>query len=260
MMYRASSKSCSSFLSVFGVYLKLIYNFPVSMAKIRKFSAFLLSTIFFTGIYSVSMAQSYYEETPRTFYGGLLAGANFTQVDGDNFAGYHKAGLNVGGIVYTQFAPRFAASIEILFSQKGSRAHQTQPSNSRQFLIQKYNIDLNYAEVPLMLNYFDRKKAHVGAGFSYSQLISSKESVVTSDPSVNAIDMNDKYPFKKYDVNFLLGGSIHLFKGIFLGLRFQYSMLPIRKTIHPELGRAEQYSNAYVLRVMYLFGTNEKPY
>jgi hypothetical protein len=230
------------------------------MAKNRKFGALLLFAMLLAAFSQAVNAQSYYEETQRTFYGGLLAGTNFTQVDGDNFAGYHKVGLNVGGIVYTQFAERFAASLEILFSQRGSRAHQTQPSNRQQFLISKYNIDLNYAEVPIMLNYFDRKKAHAGAGFSYAQLISSKETVVTTDASVNAIDLNDQYPFKKYDVNFLLGGSLHLYKGIFLSLRFQYSLLPVRKSIHPELGRAEQYNNSYVLRIMYLFGTEEKPY
>src|ERR1043165_3946882 len=45
----------------------------------------------------------YYEEIPRAFYGGLVVGANFAQVDGDNYAGYHRIGINAGGIVYTRF-------------------------------------------------------------------------------------------------------------------------------------------------------------
>ncbi|WP_276134925.1 porin family protein [Polluticoccus soli] len=230
------------------------------MAKNRKFGAFLLSAVFLMAFSTATRAQSYYEEVPRTFYGGLLAGTNFTQVDGDNYAGYHKVGLNVGGIVYTRFADKFAGSLEILFSQRGSRAHQEQRSNHRLFIIQKYNIDLNYAEVPIMFNYFDKKKAHAGAGFSYSQLISSKETVLTTDPTVNALDFEKEYPFKKYDVNFILGGGLRLYKGLFLNLRFQYSLVPVRKDIHPELGRAEQYNNSYVLRLMYLFGTEEPKY
>jgi hypothetical protein len=47
-------------------------------------------------------AQRYYDDDYRTFYGGLIAGTNFTQVDGDNFAGYHKVGFNVGGVVYSR--------------------------------------------------------------------------------------------------------------------------------------------------------------
>ncbi|MCD6063902.1 MAG: hypothetical protein K0R82_1813 [Flavipsychrobacter sp.] len=231
------------------------------MAKNRKFGALLWVTLLSAAFCSTIKAQSYYEETPRTFYGGLLAGTNFTQIDGDNFAGYHKVGFNVGGIVYTKFADHFAGSMEILFSQKGSRAHQMQRSNHAQFNILKYNIDLNYAEVPVMLNYFDKKRAHAGAGFSYSQLISSKEVVVVDNPAqLGPVDFENDYPFKKYDVNFLLGGGLRLYKGLFLNLRFQYSLVPIREKIHPELGRAEQYSNLYVLRLMYLFGTEDKPY
>jgi hypothetical protein len=232
------------------------------MAKSRQFAAFLAIMSVLIGFWQQSLAQSsYYEEVQRTFYGGLVAGANFTQIDGDNFAGYHKAGINVGGRVYAHLAPKVAASIEILFSQKGSRAHQAQLSNihnSQQYLIHKYNIDLNYAEVPVMINYFDRDKAHIGVGLSYSQLINSREFVVTDRPFTPGVDLNEDYPFKKFDLNWLIGGSIHLWKGIFLDVRFQYSLIPIRTKIDPYLGRADQYSNMYVLRLMYLFGTEQK--
>src|SRR5688500_17244565 len=66
-------------------------------------------------------AQSYYVEGDNTFYGGPVLGFNFTQVDGDNYAGYNKVGLNIGGIVYTKFGSDFAASMEISYTQKGSR-------------------------------------------------------------------------------------------------------------------------------------------
>jgi hypothetical protein len=223
------------------------------MAKIRKFAAFIFITCLLSAFSAKVYAQNYYEEDPRTFYGGLLLGGNFSQVDGDNFAGYHKAGLNAGGIVYAQMAPHLAASIEILFSQKGSRAHKSQPTNSRAYSIYRYDIKLNYAEVPLMLNYFDKRKSHFGAGLSYSQLISSKEVVETDPVMATPIDFEKDYPFKKIDINFLVGFNLHLVKGLFLNGRFQYSLIPIRKNIHPEFGRSEQFSNLWTMRLMYLF-------
>src|SRR5207249_3932615 len=69
--------------------------------------------------------SDYYEEVPRTFIGGLIVGCNFTQVDGDNYAGYHRAGLNAGGIVYANLGDHLAASLEILYSQKGSRSNSS---------------------------------------------------------------------------------------------------------------------------------------
>ena len=184
----------------------------------------------------------------RTFYGGLILGGNFCQVDGDNFAGFHKVGLNAGGVVYIKLDQHIAASMEVLFSQKGSRATTPQVLASG-FYILKYGIDLNYAEVPIMINYFDKRKSHFGGGLSYSQLASSNEYITTNPPT--AYDLS-KYPFKKSDLNLLLSGSLHLYKGFFLNLRFQYSLISIRNTV-PNVTRGAQFNNLWAVRVMYLF-------
>ncbi len=223
------------------------------MTKIRKFAALVTAAVVWMSFNSEVKAQNpsnYYIEDPRTFYGGVLAGANFSQVDGDSYAGYHKVGFNIGGIVYTQFAEHLAASLEILFSQKGSRGHKTQESGTGT-IITGYNIDLNYAEIPIQINYFDKRKSHFGGGFSYSQMISSRERIVTNppDPAI----AGKEYPFRKSDINFVLGGNLHLIKGLFLNARFQYSLIPIRKDIPPGYGRAEQFNNVWTVRLMYLF-------
>lgn len=223
------------------------------MYKSRKTAAILSVIVFLTGLSLRTFAQNpsnYYIEEPRTFYGGLILGTNFTQVDGDSYAGYHKIGLNAGGVVYARLAEHLAASVEILFSQKGARSNGAQPSSSQAVLINTQNINLNYAEIPVQINYFDKRKSHFGGGFSYSRLISSKETVRTSPATTYDAD---KYPFKKSDVNFILGGNLHLWKGLFLHLRFQYSVLPIRKEIDKEFGRGEQYNNMWTFRLMYLF-------
>ncbi len=221
------------------------------MVKFRKIT--LLIVVLVAGLVNNTSAQNYYIDNERTFYGGLLAGSTFSQVDGDNFAGYSKPGVTVGGIVYAELAHKLAASIEILYTQKGSKSNEEKRSNSNIYYITDYRIDLNYAEVPIMLNYFDKRKSHFGAGISYSQLISYKENVTTQPAFPNTIDLDD-YPFKKYDINFLISGSLHLYKGLFLTYRFQYSMVPVRKNIYQEFGRAEQYNNMHVLRLMYLWG------
>lgn len=223
------------------------------MNKIRHFALFaiiLSGAACFPGMATAQNPSDYYIDDPRTFYGGLLLGTNLSQVDGDSYAGYHKAGLNVGGIVYAHLAEKLAASLEILFSQKGSRGHKEQISGAAN-LITRYRIDLNYAEIPLQINYFDRRKSHFGGGLSYSHLISSKEVIETNPPDPNIVSMN--FPFRKSDLNFVLGGNLHLIKGLFLNLRFQYSLISIRKDIPPGYGRAEQFNNMWTVRLMYLF-------
>ena len=222
------------------------------MVKIRKFAALLLFAIVWISFTERAQAQNpsnYYVEDPRTFYGGLVLGGNFSQVDGDSYAGYHKVGLNAGGIVYIHLEEKLAASMEILFSQKGSRGHRVQESGIQGTYIQKYKINLNYAEVPIQLNYFDRRRSHFGGGLSYSQLITSKEEINTYNGPV----ATDSFNFRKADLNLVLGGNVHIWNGFFVNLRFQYSLIPIRKNIPPGFGRSEQFNNMWVVRLMYLF-------
>jgi len=221
------------------------------MVKFRKIT--LLLVVLMAALANNTRAQSYYVDNERTFYGGLLVGSTFTQVDGDNFAGYTKAGVTVGGIAYAQLANKVAGSVEILYTQKGSKSKEQKFSNSNVYFIKDYRIDLNYAEIPVMINYFDKRRSHFGAGVSYAQLINYKESVTTQPQFPSTIDLDD-YPFKKYDINFLISGSLHLYKGLFLTYRFQYSMVPVRTNIYKEFGRAEQYNNMHILRLMYLWG------
>jgi hypothetical protein len=215
----------------------------------RTLSLLLIVLLYATGV-KAQNPKNYYVEEPRTFFGGLILGANFTQVDGDSYAGYRNVGLNTGVIVYAQLAPKVAASLELLFSQKGARSNGPQPSSSKAFLITKQNITLNYAEIPVQINYFDKHKSHFGAGLSYSRLVGSKETIQTSpDQHYKA----DEYPFKKSDLNFIIGGQLHLKGGFFAGLRFQYSILSIRDDVDREFGRSEQFNNMFALRLMYLF-------
>jgi hypothetical protein len=218
----------------------------LKVTKLALYFSIVLAFLFTSSAY----AQKYYEDDYRTFFGGLLFGTNFSQVDGDNYAGYNKTGLNMGGIMYARLDADLALSMELLFSQKGAFGKNPILSTDGNFSIYDYKIKLNYAEIPIMLNYFDRRKSHFGAGLSYSQLVNSNETFQSDKIYPTSLDA---YPFKKTDLNFLLSGNLHLTKGFFLNIRFQYSMFPIRTELPPGLSRREQFSNMWVMRLMYLF-------
>ena len=234
----------------------------VSMFKSNKIGAYIICIILFNLFSANIWAQdqdpemNYYVEVPRVFYGGLLVGTNFSQIDGDYYAGYHKLGLNVGGIAYAQLHKHLALSMEILYSEKGSKissndALRLAQINGAVYAVTDYGIKLNYAEVPIMINYFDKRKSHAGIGFAYGRLVSATESMTTS-PAPPPIDLT-KYEFRKDALDAIAGVDLHLWKGLFLNFRFQYSLLPVRDNIPPYFARAKQYSNMYILRLMYLF-------
>ena len=232
------------------------------MNKSRKFAALIIIAVFLIAFTGTTYAQEeddgephgLYVERPKVFRGGAVVGANFAQVDGDYFAGYHKIGLNAGGIVYAQLAKRVALSMELLYSQKGSKSNIGEPSLTLQnVFIAKYGISANYIELPIMINYFDKRKSHAGIGVSYSRLINSKETLqIDSNNVIKDIDLNNKYPFVANNFDFLAGVDLNLWKGLFLNIRFQYSIIPIRTDIPPNYSRADQYNNLWVVRLMYL--------
>lgn len=219
--------------------------------KIFRFQPLLFICLLGSSMAFAQNPKNYYVEEPKTFVGGLIAGANFTQVDGDSYKGYRNIGLSTGVVVYAQLLPQMAASLEILYSQKGAKSNGPQLSNGGITIITKQNITLNYAEVPVQLNFFDHKKNHFGAGLSYSQLINSKEVINVNNPSVKYDP--DQYPFKKMDINLILSGQLRVYKGLFAGVRFQYSMLSIRDNVDAEFGRAQQFNNVFAIKMMYLF-------
>lgn len=214
-----------------------------------KISVFFLLVVLVLHRNKAVAQENFYLENERTFYGGLVAGTNLAQVDGDDFAGYTKKALNVGGIVYIKLGGNLALSTEILYSQKGSKSKVPQELSAG-YVITSYGINLNYAEIPLLINYFDKRKSHFGGGFSYSRLASSSE-YITTNP-VQVFNLNN-YPFKKSDYNLILAGNLHMYKGLFLNIRFQYSIVPIRDKIPQSYTKAPQYNNLWVIRLMYLF-------
>jgi Outer membrane protein beta-barrel domain len=197
-------------------------------------------------------AQHYYEEDPKVFSGGLIAGANFTQVDGDTYYGYHKLGLNIGGLVYVHFSKVFAASMELIYSQKGSRG-ETVIDDGNGTYVEKYFMNLNYVEVPLLLHLVV-KGVDVAAGGSYGYLVKSSEWVETDYPIVVSSAANY---FNSTDINYIIGLGYKVYKQLYAEGRFQYSLLPIRPTDRVPVGftygNAGQFNNMISLRFVYYF-------
>lgn len=206
-------------------------------------------------LYTPCVYSQYNADDERTFHGGLTLGSTFAQVDGDNFAGYHKVGVQAGGLVWIKLAERATCSIEMLYNQKGSRAASTQLpklGNDLSTILTDYRIQLNYLEVPLSVHYFDKKANHVGLGIAYGQLVKSKERY--RDEFGNVFEQDARlYPFRKYDINLQLNAGAHLKGGFFVSIRYAYSMMSVRNTYNFITGRPQQFNNLWTTRLMYMF-------
>ena len=225
------------------------------MNKSRKFGAITVIVFFLTVFCGVRQVFAQVEDdengNKRIFSIGLLAGGNFCQVDGDNFAGYYKTGLNAGGIAYAKIRKNTALSFELLYSEKGARGNINRFSGTDSFYyISNYNVSLKYVQIPVMINFFDQHRSHLGVGVSYARLLNYTENV-TTDP-VYPFHL-DKYQFRKGDLSIVASAQMHIWKGLFAGLRFDYSLIPARKNVPPRISRSAQYNNVWTVRLMYLF-------
>ena len=68
----------------------------------------------------------------QQFHGGIMAGLAGTQVAGDSYSGFKKAGIFAGGFVSLDVGGESSMRMEITYFQKGSRENPTEKNgNSR---------------------------------------------------------------------------------------------------------------------------------
>jgi hypothetical protein len=197
-------------------------------------------------------SRNFFQNDSQPFYGGFLLGANISTVEGDTYGGYHKVGLNTGVTVYATILPSFLASMELIYSQKGSRGVKVAESYYAGTFVERYYLDLNYVEVPVVFHYLFTSQLSVGLGGSYAQLIKSKEEAVTDQPVSLRPDIN---VFRKEDYNFIFDGGFQIGDGLFFNARYQFSLATIRDWDRIPVGfgyGGAQYNNSFSFRLMYL--------
>ncbi len=225
--------------------------FPVKISpKVRKILPITLISL----CTAVLHVRAQYDYTQAHWTGGLLAGANISQVDGDGYKGYNKLSPELGGIIYIpvpglEFGQGCLAwSMEVLYSGQGASGFG---SGNGSFM-QSQDIRLTYAALPLQLNYWrGPRKSIYGAGLAIGYLAASEEKIVTRSGQLY------QFPFRKIDVSFVATANFHLGAGFFITPRFQYSLLSIRKKQQDltAFGREDQFNNVVGLKLMYLFNT-----
>jgi opacity protein-like surface antigen len=155
----------------------------------------------------------------QNFDAGIVAGFAATQVDGDTYSGYNKAGPIVGIWVGRRINHQLYARMELRYIQKGSYEKKVQDGATTGY----YRMRLNYFEIPLILGY------RFGNGFN--ALIG-----LSSGYLGRAVEMNQfgPYPsediqkFQKFELAGMGGIEYNQSEHWAFNAVFSYSILPIR--------------------------------
>lgn len=178
------------------------------------------------------------------FDGGVLVGLNASQVDGDNYSGYHKPGIALGGYVQTNLSRTVYAGMELKFAQKGSRNIDSLATQGQI----KYIMRLSYVDLPVYMGIRTSERISLLVGVSPGYLISG-----TEYNDYGKLTEQDQNAFSEFDLQGLLGFRLQLTKRLFVDLRGAYSVLPIRKQKGDPLWywKSNQFNNLLSTTVLY---------
>jgi hypothetical protein len=190
-----------------------------------------------------------------TFRAGPILGLSASQVDGDGYGGFNKAGLVAGVFLQTNVKPKLDFQFEITYINKGSRKNPRPDKGDHDAFLLK----LNYTEVPFSFLYHYKKiSGELGGYVSYK----------TYDYMA---DENGELPqqnilFKKTDIGGLIGIYYSFNEQWTLNWRSSNSFLPVRESssidqhfdIYNRIFNRGWYNMVSTISFRYLFGLNTK--
>jgi hypothetical protein len=185
----------------------------------------------------------------QRFNGGILAGIDFSQVDGDDNGGYHKFGYLAGGLVSLRVSPHSSFQMELEYIQKGSRGTDTTGLND--FLMR-----FHYLEVPLLYQYSFAKRLSAEVGPAMDVTLGSYE-------EYSGLETQSTIPLRNVTLSGIVGVSGYISQHLKLNFRFNYSLLSIRQTadVYPPayryiLWQKGQFNNVLSISLMWYFKPN----
>lgn len=153
----------------------------------------------------------------QEFNAGLKGGLSATQISGDQLSGFDKAGLYAGAFVNLYLWPNACLQMEMSFIQKGSRKNPDPDKND----FTEYRLNLDYIEVPLIYRVDYNERFSIEAGMALAALLHSREEAYPPLAPTPA--------FNKQDFSVLGGGYFHFADRMYINLRYQSSILPVRE-------------------------------
>jgi hypothetical protein len=175
----------------------------------------------------------------QRFKAGAFLGLNASQIDGDQRQGYGKVGLQTGLRGVAVLDERNELSIELAFSQRGSKSTRRSSSSSTRFLnssaSRPLQIDLTYADASFFYNILlsESYKGHYGlhlhTGLTFSRLL-GVEVAESRLPSAQGTSYEDLEPFfRSNSLNWIFGGTLYPIEELGFTIRHGLELTPFFK-------------------------------
>lgn len=204
------------------------------------------------------LAQDEPDQTKLGIRGGVIFGMDASQVDGDDYAGYHKVGFNTGFYGQIPVSKMFFFSVEILYAQDGGKS----PVIPGQVL--RYRSQFSYAQIPVLFHFQEKKAVNFGVGFLYGRLVGQKiyaDEIEQPDPFLcngrptDTDLLNQEFICTgKNDYRVVADANYLFTKNFMVNVRFSYSIVPFGYYGSSNFINRGLYHNVLTFRLMYVFG------
>ena len=187
----------------------------------------------------------------------LSLGATVSQIEGDELKGFDRWGMmgSVGAMARFDQNGRWLASLEAGYARRGAFNDSGDPYNIK--------LTLDYVDVPVMVHYRDPYGGMmIGLGLVYGRLVRQPHGEIAFDTGYFIPDTSDM-SFLKNDLSIAADFRFKIWKGLFFGVRYQYSLLAVKREwnfTERFNSRADQiwhndcYNSSVMIRLMWMFG------
>jgi len=152
----------------------------------------------------------------QQFQGGIAGGLVGSQVAGDTYSGFNKAGVYAGFWIRLGLSERTSLQTEISYFQKGSRHNPDEKRQDMTF----YLMRLGYIEMPFLYQLQLKNKIRLEVGPSFSLLLHSHEEL-----DYQVVNYSK---FRLINPSFMAGIGYPLTEKLSVHFRIDNSLLSIR--------------------------------
>ncbi|MBN2663452.1 MAG: outer membrane beta-barrel protein [Bacteroidales bacterium] len=150
----------------------------------------------------------------QLFEGGIIGGLTASQVDGDDFGGYHKLGFSV--TTYAQLNLRNELNLisGVSIVQKGARS-----ATKTTFFVTR----LNYVEVPVFFTYMPFDKLSFSGGLTFGYLFKGE-----NEQTFGVFDEDD-LNLRWYDLSYYTAVNYKISDRLTINFANDYNLIPVTK-------------------------------
>ena len=151
---------------------------------------------------------------------GLKGGLNGTNLNFENSTdGNYKLAWHAGALAHIHLSKQFALQPEVMYSEQGANIKEG---------TYEYDINLNYINVPVLLQYMTSSGFRLQTGPQFGYLVHAENEAPGADAEINS-------GYKKFDFSWTVGAGYKFASGFGIDARYNHGLTDVHEVIPTDI-------------------------